>query len=82
MRQLMNAKNVAKLAAKTGLPIVHVTVRGNTGHRKDLWLEDGSIVCLWPDGEMTWEKPLNIKDIFPELKSVKRIDLFPKVSRI
>jgi hypothetical protein len=53
MRQLLNPRKTATLAAQTGLPIVKVMVRGNTHHRKDLCLEDGSIVCLWPDGSLT-----------------------------
>ena len=52
MRQLMSTKNAAKYAKKLGLPIVKILVRGGTGHRKDLCMEDGSIVCLWPDGTM------------------------------
>lgn len=51
-RQLMSAKNVAKLRAQTGLPIVQVMVRGHTDHRKDLCLEDGTVVCLYKDGTM------------------------------
>lgn len=49
----MSDKNAKKLAASTGLPVVKVLVRGGTNHRKDLCLEDGSIRCLWPDGEIT-----------------------------
>jgi len=50
VRQLLGPKKVAKLRKQTGLLIVKVMVRGGTNHRKDLCLEDGSIVSLWPDG--------------------------------
>lgn len=46
----MNQKNTAKLAKQLNLPIVKVMVRGGTDHRKDLCLEDGSIVSLFRDG--------------------------------
>ena len=49
----MSEKNVRKLAAKLQLPIKSVLVRGGTNHRKDLWLEDGTRLCYWPDGEFT-----------------------------
>lgn len=52
MRQLLGTKKVKRLAAETGLPIVKVMVRGGTDHRKDLCLEDGSIVSLYRDGTM------------------------------
>jgi hypothetical protein len=52
MRQLLSEKNVRKLAKRYNLPIVNVMVRGGTDHRKDLCLEDGSIINLWPDGTM------------------------------
>jgi hypothetical protein len=52
MRQSMSDKNVKKLARKLNLPIVHIQVRGGTDHRKDLFLEDHSIVSLYTDGSM------------------------------
>ena len=52
MRQLLGKKKTDKLRAETGLDIHHVMVRGNTGHRKDLWLNGGTIMYLWPDGTM------------------------------
>lgn len=51
MRQLLGEKKTRRLRQQTGLPIAFVKVRGNTEHRKDLYLEDGTIVHLWPDGE-------------------------------
>jgi len=48
----MSKKNVKKYADKYNLPIVNIQVRGGTDHRKDLCLEDGSVMCLWPDGIM------------------------------
>ncbi len=52
MRQSLNKKNVKKLAVQTGLPVLSVLVRGGTGHRKDLCLDDGSVVHLYKDGSM------------------------------
>ena len=52
MRQQMSEKNVRKIREQTGLPVVCVKVRGNTDHRKDLFLENGDIVCLEKDGEI------------------------------
>ena len=52
MRQRMSDKNVARLAAKTGLDLVGVYVRGGTDHRKDLCVRGGGIKCLWPDGTL------------------------------
>jgi hypothetical protein len=48
----MSFKNVKKYATRLNLPIVRILVRGGTGHRKDLCLEDGSIMELYPDGTM------------------------------
>jgi len=52
MRQLMSQKNVRKYSYRLGLDIVKIMVRGDTGHRKDLCLADGTIINLYPDGEM------------------------------
>lgn len=61
MRQLLGAKKLKRLAAETGLQIVKVMVRGGTDHRKDLCLEDGTIVSLYRDGSMEadgrWREP-------------------------
>ena len=46
----MGEKKVAKLREQTGLPVIAVLVRGGTEHRKDLCLEDGSVVHLYSDG--------------------------------
>lgn len=56
MRQALGPKKVEKLRQQTGLDIVKVMVRGNTGHRRDLCLADGTVVCLWPDGTTTKEE--------------------------
>ncbi len=50
MRQRLGAKKVKRIAETTGLDVVHVLVRGGTGHRKDLCLRDGSVVHLFQDG--------------------------------
>ena len=52
MRQCMGPKKVARYRRDTGLPLRAILVRGGTEHRKDLCLEDGSIVHLFSDGEM------------------------------
>lgn len=52
MRQKMSKKNVEKLAKELNLPIEQILVRGGTNHRKDLCLEDGSIICLFQNGEL------------------------------
>ena len=49
-RQRMSEKNTAKIREQTGLPVMAVLVRGGTAHRKDLCMEDGSVVCLYRDG--------------------------------
>ncbi len=51
-RQKLGRKKVNKLRRELNLDIVGVYVRGNTGHRKDLCLADGSIVYLFSDGKM------------------------------
>lgn len=52
MRQRVGAKKVARLRKQTGLPVYSAQVRGNTGHRIDLFLENGEMWCLWPDGTL------------------------------
>ena len=49
----MGPMKVARIRRETGLPVVHVLVRGGTNHRRDLCLTDGSIKHLWPDGSVT-----------------------------
>lgn len=51
-RQRLGEKKVKKLRMQTGLDILAVLVRGDTGHRQDLCLSDGSIVSRWPDGSL------------------------------
>lgn len=51
-RQRLGQKKVARLREQTGLPIVVVLVRGNTGHRRDLCLADGTVTYLWRGGGM------------------------------
>lgn len=51
-RQKLGPRKVAKLRKITGLDIVGVYVRGNTNHRQDLCLADGTITHRWPDGYM------------------------------
>lgn len=59
MNQRLSKKSVAKIARRTGLDVIEVMVRSGTRNRKDLWLADGSIVYLWPDGSMEESKDRN-----------------------
>lgn len=43
MRQALGPKKVRRLREKTGLAIKYALVRGGTGHRTDLHLEDGRV---------------------------------------
>jgi hypothetical protein len=52
MRQKLGPRKVHKLREQTGLPVVHVWVRGGTDHRRDLGLEDGSIIEMHKDGTL------------------------------
>ncbi len=51
-RQQMGEKKVSRWREQTGLPVIAVLVRGGTNHRKDLCLEDGSVVHMFSDGTM------------------------------
>ena len=48
MRQRLGQKKIDRYAKETGLPVVTALTRGNTDHRVDLFLEDGSRVAYWP----------------------------------
>lgn len=52
MRQALGPKKVKRIRELTGLDVKHVAVRGGTDHRKDLYLADGTITHLWPDGTL------------------------------
>ena len=52
MRQLLGTKKTNALREKTGLPIVRVMVRGNTDHRMDLCLKNGTITYLYRNGQI------------------------------
>jgi hypothetical protein len=51
MRQKLSEKNVRRICEQTGLPVRCVLVRGGTGHRRDLQLENGDWIKMWPDGK-------------------------------
>lgn len=56
MRQKVGDKKVRRLRKKTGLDVRWASVRGNTNHRVDLYLGDGSIVSKYKDGSLEkWE---------------------------
>ena len=59
-RQKLGEKKLARYRRETGLPVVYGLVRGNTDHRVDLLLEDGSIVCRYKDGSLE-KSPLRWK---------------------
>lgn len=52
MRQLLSKKKTRKIAEATGLDIEKIMVRGNTDHRKDLCLTDGTIAYLFRNGAL------------------------------
>lgn len=71
-RQRLSQKNVLKLAQQLELPVVAVLVRGGTGHRRDLCLEDGSVVYLYRDG--TTEVAVGLSHLYkPVTQSVNRL---------
>lgn len=41
MRQRVSDKTARRLARETGLPVLYALVRGNTGHRYDLFCDNG-----------------------------------------
>ena len=51
-RQKLGRKKLNKLRRETGLDIVGCFVRGNTNHRKDLCMPDGSVYCLFSNGRI------------------------------
>ena len=76
MRQRVGQKKVDKLIEQTGLQITRVMVRGGTGHRKDLHLEDGTIVNAWPGGTYSegGPNPIHGYDLcYPDPCSIKFI---------
>ena len=57
MRQLLGEKKLKALRLKTGLPIIKAMVRGNTGHRIDLILENNQTASYDPHtGEVEIDK--------------------------
>jgi hypothetical protein len=60
MRQTVGPKKIARYRRETGLPVVKALVRGDTHHRIDLYLEDGTVMCWYRrTGEI--ENRANIK---------------------
>jgi len=52
-RSVLGPRKVAKLQRRfPALAIEKVWARGNTGHRLDLCLKDGTVLYLWPDGTL------------------------------
>ena len=57
MRQRLGQKKINRYKRETGLSIVAGLVRGNTHHRVDLRLKDGSTKHYWPKtGEIVNEE--------------------------
>lgn len=52
MRNLIGPKKTERYRKLTGLLVVKAMTRGNTDHRIDLCLEDGSIASLYKNGEI------------------------------
>lgn len=63
MRQRLGKKKINRYKKETGLPIVEGLVRGNTNHRVDLRLKDGTIMHYWPKtGEIEeWENCCGVR---------------------
>lgn len=55
-RCIMNEKKTKKLSQQLGLPIEIILVRGDTDHRKDLYLTGGKIIHLYKNGTMKESK--------------------------
>jgi hypothetical protein len=49
MRCYLGKKKIERLKRKYKLPIVSAMVRGNTDHRIDVLLEDGTELSLYPE---------------------------------
>lgn len=58
MRQQLGIKKLRALRKETHLDIVAALVRGNTNHRIDLCLRDGSVVSKHVDGRLE-RSPVN-----------------------
>ncbi len=51
-RQQLGKKKLQKYSKQHGAKFSRGFVRGNTGHRVDLFDEEGVKWCLYPDGEL------------------------------
>jgi hypothetical protein len=73
-RCMYNNKKVRRFRKIFGLPVLAAATRGNTGHRIDLLLEDGSIISVYPDGTMCtygmkWNNnPERVKELKEQMK--------------
>ena len=52
MRQRLGPRQLRKVEELVGMPVEKVLVRGNTGHRRDVFLKEGGLIRMWPDGDM------------------------------
>lgn len=59
MRQELGQKKLQRIRDQTGLAIKYVLVRGNTDHRRDLYLENGRVAYLRRDGTIEDAETLN-----------------------
>lgn len=57
-RNRVGEKKVKRYRELTGLPVIAALVRGNTDHRVDLCLEDGSVWYLDKDGTLEFAEGL------------------------
>ena len=55
MRQRLGPKLIKQIENFIGLPVEKVLVRGNTGHRRDVFLKGGGIYHMWPNGVMSFD---------------------------
>ena len=78
-RQELGLKKVLRLRKETGLDIIAVLVRGGTEHRRDLCLRDGTIICMWPDGDIIPSEYTHCVPCPPELELGKAIAAPPSL---
>ncbi|HAA01898.1 MAG TPA: hypothetical protein DCE18_00840 [Syntrophobacteraceae bacterium] len=74
MRCQIGPRKVKKYSDVTGLPIAAALVRGNTDHRIDMFLIDGTLVCWFKDGNIVrYEDGVMLKTITHPVMGRKNI---------
>lgn len=49
-----------RLSRQVGFTVARAVTRGGTGHRIDIWSEQGERWCLWPDGQIWPDGALSV----------------------